>query len=556
MPKMKAAYALMETLLKLGVKVIFGNPGSSEVGFMEAVEKYPEIDFVLGLHEGAVIGMAEGYARASRTPAVTNVHIAPGLANSLNMIYDAYRGNTPIIITAGQQDQRFMIKEPMLTADLVNMARPFTKWSYEVYTAKEIPLAIVRAYKTAIEPPAGPVFLSLPENLLAKEEEFDIEVFPFLNFSMSPPKDSLDIAASLIIDANHPVIIGGDGIWECNAQEELIKFADLIGAEVYSMPLISQYIFPSSHPLYFGNLGFGPINIKKALNDSDLIIIFGMPLFNQITFVPKEGVEKRQKIIHFDLNIERIGRNFPQTIGIPGDIKKGLNELNEILSSKIDNEKRKFLDQRKKKREKERDKRRKKKKEVLKQLFNKTPISIPRLFYEINELKDSNTAIVDESISYMTPVHDYIDFSHSNSYFGLRGGGLGFGIPAAIGVKLALPDINVVALVGDGSALYTIQGLWSAAHLNLPVKYIILNNRSYRIVKINMIKYGGKKVKFTGMDLKPPLVDFISDAKGFNVDAKHVESPDKLKDALLWLFNNDRPSLLDVVVDPSYGDLF
>ncbi|MEA3022003.1 MAG: benzoylformate decarboxylase, partial [Alphaproteobacteria bacterium] len=247
---MSGKRAFLELLKQEGVEMVFGNPGTTELPLMDAFAVEHDIKYVLGLQEAALMAMADGYAQASGRLAVLNFHVAPGLGNAMGMLYDAQKAGSPILLTAGQQDQDYIVTEPILSADLPTLARPFVKWAAEVHRVADLPRLVHRAVKTALAPPTGPVFLSLPGDILKHEGDLDLMVPTRIAPRLRGDAAAIAAAAAILAEAKHPVIIAGDAIAHSRAHAELVELAELLGAPVYAEFVPSTASFPASHPLF------------------------------------------------------------------------------------------------------------------------------------------------------------------------------------------------------------------------------------------------------------------------------------------------------------------
>jgi len=251
---MSGKRAFLDLLRQEGVKVMFGNPGTTELPLMDAFAVETDIRYILGLQEAALMAMADGYAQASGELAVLNLHVAPGLGNAMGMLYDAMKANSPVLVTAGQQDLEYIVAEPVLTADLATLARPFVKWSAEVHRAEDLPIYVHRAVKTALAPPTGPVFLSLPGDILKNDAEINMLEPTRIATRIRGDADAVAAAAEMLAKAERPVIIAGDAVTQSCAHKELVALAEMIAAPVYAEFIPNTASFPASHPLYRGTI--------------------------------------------------------------------------------------------------------------------------------------------------------------------------------------------------------------------------------------------------------------------------------------------------------------
>jgi len=542
---------LMELLHKEDVEYIFGLPGATEVLFMDALEKYPEMRYILGLNEVVVAGMAEGYARMSGKPGILNLHTGAGVAAAMPMLINARAGGVPLVVTAGQQDSRILLKDPPLSGDLLGMGRFFSKWQAEILYADDIPMVIQRSFKMAMQPPAGPVFLSIPQNIM--DQSIDFEYIPNkLPFTkLRPDLDAINEAVELLISTKIPAIVVGSGVARNNALPEVVKLAELIGARVYQ-PWMADVNFPVQHPQYIGDFEPSSPETKKLLEQVDLLVGIGCQLFSLPFHQPKPILTKHTKIVQLDDNPWEIAKNFPVTVGIQGDIKESLKELINILE--------KDMPARAEESAKNRVKEITGEKEAITAAFYKqteaekdnVPISVSRLMRELRDAIEPGTVVVDECWSASKMLSRTLDFTEAKSFQRTRGGGsIGWGLPGSLGIKLATPECPVVVVCGDGSAMWSNQSLWTAAHYNIPVTFIVIANANYRQVKImrKIILGGELNEKHEGMDLDAPVIDFCQLAESMGVHGDKVEQPDDLGKTLKAAFDSDEPRLIEVQVE-------
>ena len=552
MPVLSGRRALIQLLAQEGVELMFGNPGTTELPLMDALAGDETLRYVLGLQEAAVMAMADGYARASGRLAVVNLHAAPGLGNAMGMLYDAQKAGAPVLVTAGQQDQGYGASEPFLWADLPNLARPFVKWSGEVRRLADLPRLIRRAAKTALAPPTGPVFLSLPADILQDEAPLDLGAPTRIAPRLRGDPAAVEAAAALLARASRPVIIAGDAVAHSRAHGELAGLAELIGAPVYGEPVASTASFPASHPLFRGALTrLGPA-IREALAGYDLLLSVGADLFTLSLPSTVEPLPDGLAIIHLDPDPWELGKNYAEAVSILGDPKATLPDLAAAVRAKLGaaasaaaqarlaaemrvaaTERRALLAE-------------------AEAAAAIVPIRPLALLAAIGAALPADAVVVEETISSGRGLHRLLRTDDPQSFFGLCGGGIGWGLPAAVGVKLALPDRPVVALIGDGSALYTIQALWTAARYRVGVVFVILNNASYRVLKQRVTALKGHAAqtgRYVGMDLDDPAIDFVGLARSFGVAAARVASVDEAIERLGQALADGGPTLIDVTLD-------
>jgi len=542
--------ALMELFLNEGVRYIFGIPGATEVLFMDVLEDHPEITYILGLHEVVALGMAEGYARTSGQVAVVNLHTGAGVAAAMPMLFNARLNRAPLLVTAGQQDTRLLMQEPALTADLVGMARPLTKWSTEVFYAADIPLAIQRAFKVALHPPAGPVFVSLPQDVLDQNIDFEYSPRGQSFTRLRPDQEAINRAVELLLTAQTPAIIVESGVAKNDALAEAVEVAELIGAPVYD-PWMADVNFPCSHPQYLGDLDLARPQTREMLQAVDVLIAIGVPLFRQPVYFSKPLLTTNTKVIQIHDDPWEIGKNFPVSAGIEGDIKISLAELNDALRKSMPAQAREAAESRVQQIAKEKQKVTEAFLEKARQERDHVPIAPSRLMQELRDSLKPGTVIVDDCWSCSPILRRSIDFKEPQSFQRTRGGSIGWGMPGSLGVKLASPDRPVVAVVGDGSSMWSIQSLWTAAHYDIPVTYLICANASYCQVKLMKTLLMGEKAKgrYLGMDLDEPRIDFCQLAQAMGVHGQKVEHPERLREVLDSVLALGKPSLVEVPIE-------
>jgi benzoylformate decarboxylase len=555
MPMMPGKTALLELLKQEGVRVMFGNPGTTELPLMDALAAETELRYILALQEAPAMGMADGYAQASGQCAVVNLHAAPGLGNAMGMLYDAQKAGSPILVTAGQHEQRFNFTEPLLWADLPTIARPFVKWSEEVRRIEDLPRAIHRAVKTALAPPTGPVFLSLPGDILTDSADLDLGAPSRVAPGIRGDSSAIGQAAAIIAKARSPVIIAGDAVPQGNALQELVTFAEALGAPVFDEGMASRAMFPSSHPLYRGALVRLPEAIRGLLTQHDLLVSIGGDLFTLSLPGEVEAMPEDYPVIHLDTDPWELAKNYPENVSILGEPKMTLPELTEAVLKARSGADAESAVQRLKHVQAQGISSLAKLHAMADAVAERHPIHPLALMQTIGRRLPDDAVVIDETVSSGNGLRRFLKSDDAQSFYGLRGGGIGWGLPAAIGVKLALPDRPVVALIGDGSAMYTIQGLWTAARENLRMVFVIINNYSYRILKqrTNAMKgLAAQTDNYVAMDLDRPRVDFVSVARGLGLTAHRATTLSDLGDLLEAALATDGPTLIDVEVDRSW----
>jgi len=555
MPIISGRRAFLELLKQEGVEYVFGNPGTTELALMDAFAVERDIKYVLGLQEAALMAMADGYAQASGKLGVINLHVAPGLGNAMGMLYDAMKANSPVLVTAGQQDLEYVVAEPVLTADLPTLARPFVKWAAEVHRLEDLPTYVHRAAKTALAPPMGPVFLSLPGDILKNEADLDLMTPTRVAPRVRGDAEAIAVAADLLAKAERPVIIAGDAVAQSNALGELAELAELIAAPVYVEFVPNTASFPASHPLYRGSMTRSQAGVREVLDRHDLLFSAGGDLFTWSLPSKVEPIPHGMPLVHLDTDPWQIGKNYPATAGIFGDPKATLPEITAAVRERMSGGQRAAARQRLHAMSEAAMAERHVLKEKARALAGHSPVQPLALLEAIGAMLPKDAVVIEEILSSAPGARSLINSEDAQSFFALRGGGIGWGLPAAIGAKLALPNRPVVALVGDGSALYTAQGLWTAAHSRIPVTWVIFNNTSYRILKQRVVAMRGMAEQtdtFVGMELNDPPVDFVGMARSFGVKAERARSVKDATDLIAQAIKGNAPMLIDVEMDRSY----
>ena len=548
-------HAALEILAKSGVRYLFGNPGTTELPLMDALAEGGPIEYILGLQEIPVMAIADGYAQASRSVGVVNLHICCGLGNAMGMLYNAWRSNTPLIVTAGQQDRRLAFEEPILWGDMVNTVRPWTKWCAEVGQVTDIPSAIRRAVQTAMTPPSGPVFLSLPLDVQMETAELDLTPPALPDVRIRPPIEAIRNAAAVLSEAKNPAVLVGSRIAEADAVDELVAVAQRLGAPVIHEAATShgRAAFPSDHPLAAAPLPFWSPEVRQRLAEFDVILVAGMKLLQQYIYhEPARAVPEHVRLVQVDDDPWELGKNYPVEVGVIGHPKPALAELATLLDSTMTDDQRIAARARATAREEDHRKDREALRRKAESQFAARPLTPWCVMDHLARVLPKDVAVIEES---PTTTGGYFErvgaLKATSDYFAHRGWALGWGLNCAIGVQLAWPERPVLAIVGDGSATYGIQGLWTAAHYGLPVTFVITNNTQYKILKdcAGVLKLPQALAgRYESLDVVKPEVDYVSLAKSFGVSAQRVTEPEELSQVVSESLAGDRPRLIEVRV--------
>ena len=546
--------AFVELLISEGVTHLFGNPGTTELPIMQALPDYPGLKFILGLQESVVMGMADGYARASRQLTAANVHVAPGLGNAMGALYNAKFSGSPVILTAGQQEQGHGLLEPLLYDDLTSMAAPLVKWSIEVTRLQDLPRIMRRAAKIAMTPPTGPVFISLPGDILNEIAEIDMGQSVRIDHRVRPSDKSLDALANALLSAKNPVIISGQELSSQQAFVDASALASLLGAGVFQESVPFSATFPTSHPQYLGMLTRSQENVRKTLDPFDLVLCLGADLLRMSVYSPVEPLPNHSRVLHLSERSWELGKNYRTELALQANVCETLSVLLPLLRSRIDTKYKEQAQIRAKALEQQNwaVTRNKLTTQVLMQ-SSMRPMSASTFVMHITNQLTPDVIVVEEALTSTQSLPQYLHQHYPDSFFGLASGGLGFAIPGAVGVSMAKPDRPVVAIVGDGSAMYGIQGLWTAAHFKLPITYVIANNMGYRIIKERLVSMQGSD-RFIGMDMNDPAINYCQLAQSMGMGSIKVSDPADLDAALKAGIQSGKPNLIEVVVSNGFGN--
>tara|TARA_B100001559_G_scaffold316427_1_gene319970 strand:- start:3670 stop:5325 length:1656 start_codon:yes stop_codon:yes gene_type:complete len=550
MKSKEGKYVLLEALKKQDVKYIFGNPGTTETAIMDALENYPEFEYILTVQESVAMGMADAYARATKKPAFVNLHIETGLANGLSLLHNAHSGGTPLVLSAGNKDSREIA--PGKT-DLIDMVSPFTKWAVEVNHPDAIAQTVQKAFRIAMSPPTGPTFVAFTTNALDDKTN----VYPTETYNeeiiIKPDEKSIDEAAELLVNSNNVGMLIGDRIVQISNPYIPTKLAELLGAKVYSSNY-SEMIFPNKHPNYINNLKLG-FNSSDEFEEFDTVLaIGGLPRVSYMFSNPKMRIfNPKSKLIHIDNDPSQVGTTEKTDIGIISDPSDALNKLTIKVEELLQGNKLEFFTEKNLLLKKEKEKAENNIKTELLANFNNSPMTPDRMVSEIANSIPQNTIVVNDAVTTGNSIFKFMNFEKENSVFGGRGGSLGWGMGGALGIKLAFPDENVIAIVGDGTGMMSVQALWTASINNIPITYIMCNNSTYRILKLNMDIYKeqigeNKNSKYMGMNFDQKF-DFKTIANSFNINSYSISNPEEIGDVLKKCIKSQKPNLIDIHID-------
>lgn len=532
-----------EMLRKLGITTVFGNPGSTEETFLK---DFPEdFRYIQTLQEASAVGAADGYAQAMKNVSLVNVHTSAGLSNAMSNILTAYMNKTPMIITAGNQTREMLLMEPWLTnIEPEMLPKPWVKWSYQPVRAEDVPAAFMRAYAIATQPPAGPVFLSIPLDDWDKPALPETPVIRTVSQRIAADPERLKEFADLINKAKNPVLIYGSSIIRGSGWESGIALAEKLNIPVFAAPASERTPFPESHPLYAGGLPFAIQPLADKLAGHDLALIIGAPVFRYYPYVKGDYLPQGLQLLHITDDPSESARA-PVGDSLLGDPVLAIESLTELVnphSTEI--------------------------RKVTKQPHNMAPhpissghdpessvLSALQLFNILRAASPKETILLEESPSNLAELHTAWPIDTPDSYYTFASGSLGWNLPASVGVALAEKDKQshrpVMAIIGDGSFQYSIQGLWSAAQHELPIVFIVPRNSEYGILKSFAILEETPNVP--GLEI--PGLDIVSLAKGYGCVGIRAETEEQIIAACKDAFSRKGPTVIEVPIQPTIPPL-
>lgn len=526
--------ATFDLLRQLGLTTVFGNPGSTEEPFLR---DFPDdFTYVLGLQESSVLAMADGYAQASGRPALVNLHTFAGVGHSIGSLICAYYNKTPLIITAGQQTREMLLLEPYLTnVQATETPKPWVKWSYEPVRAVDAPAAIMRAYATAVQPPAGPVFLSLPMDDFEKPAE-GAAVVRSQSQRVGPDPERLRDFARQISEAESPVLVLGAALDRSDAWDVAHQLAEALNVPVWAPPETERAVFAEDHPLFQGFLPFAIAPLAEKLKEHDLVVVVGAPVFRYYPYVPGEYLPVGTRLLHITDDPAEASRA-PVGDSLLGDTRLALEGLlaetrpghyPPVPSREL---KRSLPDQ---------------------PGEQMTPAEV---FSTLQDNRPDDAVLLIESTSNIEEFHKWVFITRPHSFSLFASGGLGWAQPAAVGYALAERDTGrnrpVICVLGDGAANYSIQALYTAVQHGLQIVFLVVNNREYGILKsfANQQKTPG----VPGMDL--PGLDFLALAQGYGCPAIRADTTGELAEALKQAFGRPGPMVVEAPITSALAPL-
>ena len=531
---------VMEQAKAAGSEYLFTNPGSFEVGLFDA-QITSGVPLIMGLHEGIVIAMADGYHRASLKPAFVNVHVIAGTAQMGGQLYNASRDGAALVVTAGMLDNELWSDEGILAPrpgyDQKDVARQFTKFCWESRDARSLTMMLRRAYKVATTPPGGPVYLAMTNGAL-ETKSVTSQIVPAERFLMSarprPEAAAVEATADWVTRAKRPLIVVGDEVWKSGAQADLVRFA-----EKYRIPVSSgtggYFNFPSRHPMHLGRFSMRSPYAKAGV---DLALMVGARDFGIWRLPTAAEAPADARIVRIGLNTGNMGRNYPTDLALMADVKQSLADLDAALESRLSKGRMDGFG--------------KDRGEEVRGLtatmwrefdarvtgnFGLSPMHPDEMTYVMAKSVDRNAIVVGEVHSGYSQ-HNNFHWGYGEDdpvWIGYTGNSLGWGLGAATGAKLAQPDRPVVCSIGDGAVMYQSSAFWSQARYGVPVLNVVWNNHNYQTVRGGFHRYNGQMAatgRYAGMYLGDPDIDFVQLAASQGVHGEKATTPSELEAAL------------------------
>ena len=509
-----------QLLRDLGMTVIFGNPGSTELPFLRDMPA--DFKYVLGLHERSAAGMALGYALATRQAAFANLHSIASSGNGLSSLVDAWHGHVPLVLTTGQQDRRQLLAEPFLVSRAVETVRPYVKWACEPVRAEDVPATIARGYYLAMQPPRGPVFLSIPMDDWT--HECPLVTARRVSQSVSPDAVALDEIVVALNSSRSPAIIVGSQIEEDQGWHETIALAEHLVACVYQQPIASRWTFPRRHPLFRGGLLPAQQPLADQLAGHDVVVVLGAPIFLYYAHVPGKAIKPATRLFHLTNSPLDAAAALAGT-SVVGNLAVAARYLREHAKPRKSETRSTPVEK--------------------PQPVPEYPMTPSYLFSVLNRVIPRDAILCEECPSSKGDLDRHLLLDEPGSFYSVPNGVLGFALPAAVGLQLGNPNRRVVCPVGDGSIQYSIQALWSAVQYQAPVIFIVLCNSDYSALK-SFCDFTQVGRNVHGMDI--PGIDIRKIAEGYGMAATHVERTEELEPALRDAFASREPRLISVKV--------
>ena len=549
---MTGKQALLEMLKAEGVEFIFGNPGTSEGPIIDMLGDYPELRYILTLQESVAVGMGESYARATGRASFVSLHVDSGLANGLALMLDAYNTGTPMVVTSANYDIR---KTTEGLTDLAELARPVTKWSVQLTHPDQIPGAIRRAFNEANSHPKGPVYVGFTTNALEGSADMNIVPSQLMFDEPRPNLQGIKAAADLLIKADRSIMMVGDRVSDDGAMNKAIELAELLGLPVYGSRG-AEVAFPTNHPQFLGNLSLRIGDQRSILERADLVLAIGMDAFEELFYWGDVILSSGTKLIHIDPVAGKVGKSEPTDVGIVAHCGLAIEELINQLTPMLTPESRQTISNRISLISNESSESKKSFERAVEDKWDQKPITPARMMFELSSALPDNSIVVDDSLSNRAMFRHYFQAFERGDIRGVRGQSIGGGIGATMGTQCANPDRPVFGVIGDGSAMMTIQGLWTAANDDIPCVFVICNNGMYRILRTNFNIYqkdvlglsetSGENLLYS--EFATPF-DMAAIANSMGVHGERIIDPSEIKPAVDRAVASGKPALLDIIID-------
>lgn len=544
-------HLFLQALQAEGIKYIFGNPGTSEGPFIGILHEYPDLEYIMVLQEGVAVGMADAYARAKNEVACVSLHIDNGLANGFGLMIDMLRGGTPVVVTAGNKDSRHLASG---RSDLARMADPFAKWSVEITHADQIPSVIARAFREASAPPTGPVFVGISTDACEISSDLTPRTSTRIYDQPSADASAIEAASELLKEAESPVIVVGDRVHQFDAVDDVVELAVGAAAPVYGH-VAGNRNFPTNHELWAHQLSLRTTEGIGAISNADVIVAVGCPVFEDFFYHHGGFIKPDAKLIQIDINAGEIGKYEPVDIGIvsapgPACCEIGLRTINTASRPQLEKMSARYL------RFKEAHaKFRRDWDEEATSKWDRVPIDPASFGKALGMFLPRNANVFNDSISSSANVQIGIAHRTDLNVLGPRGGAIGWGIGSTLGLHVAKPENPTFGIVGDGSAMMTVQGLWTAVNYDIPATFIICNNSAYRVLKVNQNHYHRMRGMappeiYNAADFDTPL-DFRAQAEAYGAVGTRVEHLDELGPAIETAAASQTVNVIDVILDGS-----
>jgi benzoylformate decarboxylase len=541
--------ALLEVLRTEGVRHLFGNPGSTELPLMDALAAADDLHYVLCLQEATAVGMADGYAQATGRPAFLNLHTSAGLGNAIGNLTNAQTMGTPLVVTAGQQHYGHIEADPLLAGDLVGLAAPVSRWTHEVRSLRELGTIVRRAFHDAAGPPAGPVFVSLPMSTL--DEEGDAPVPPPSHIVRQTTAGGLHELAELLTEpaVGKLAIVASRDVGASAASDALSDLAEALGAPVFAAPLHGSTALAPTHPLFAGMLAPAAAAIRATLAPYERVFAVGARPFMAYPYTDGSPLPEGTDLIQLCPDAQQLGRTYAVRLGLVGDPRPSLEALLPLVRERADVAAAKdAVEAGRASRAAELARL----EEAARERYRAAPIDPMAAAHAVVRAMPEGMAVVDEAITTGTYVRGFHHWTEPGRYFFCEGGGLGWGMPAALGVSLAHDGtMPVLAAIGDGSAMYSPQALWTAAHERLPVVFAVFVNREYLILKNYLRTRKGDSVerdRYVAMQITDPDVDYLAMAASMGVAGTRVDHAGDIGDVVRGALATGLPHLVEIPI--------